>query len=385
METKLADIERDGQLYAIGESAWVPRYDARIELTDSAILLHSRGGATGGRPARNTEYEKALTTIIRRLRPDGSGPLGDILLDSLPARKLPYAQRVLVGSSEAKALTNEDLIAIVRLRARKWGQAENATGGNSTKALRIETLGLSRAVLRAKLNLVLWEGITAPFEKAAPEGLIPASVLAQVKPIHVLNAIDAMRGGTDVPVFGESTRYEVLLDDGLRLAPKKVYALAIRQALGFYPKPGNFSAGKDKPCFRTIFEAGLSIVPKADGQNESVDVTSGTLPPDVEDVTGAEGNPQLVTHFRRERDRKLVGRKRAAFIQEHGRLFCERCSFDPFTAYPHELAAACIEVHHAKVQVKDMQPGHKTDLSDLQCLCANCHRVVHREIAQLGL
>jgi len=27
-----------------------------------------------------------------------------------------------------------------------------------------------------------------------------------------------------------------------------------------------------------------------------------------------------------------------------------------------------------------MPPGYKTKLEDLQCLCANCHRVVHHEL-----
>jgi 5-methylcytosine-specific restriction protein A len=32
------------------------------------------------------------------------------------------------------------------------------------------------------------------------------------------------------------------------------------------------------------------------------------------------------------------------------------------------------------VQVSEMQRGHKTQLEHLQCLCANCHRLVHREM-----
>ena len=39
-----------------------------------------------------------------------------------------------------------------------------------------------------------------------------------------------------------------------------------------------------------------------------------------------------------------------------------------------------IEVHHAEVSVAAMVEGHRTKLSDLQCLCANCHRLVHAEI-----
>ena len=34
-------------------------------------------------------------------------------------------------------------------------------------------------------------------------------------------------------------------------------------------------------------------------------------------------------------------------------------------------------VHHDKVQVTNMEEGHKTKLSDLRVLCSNCHRKVH--------
>ncbi|RXH06715.1 hypothetical protein EAV90_02565 [Bradyrhizobium vignae] len=41
-------------------------------------------------------------------------------------------------------------------------------------------------------------------------------------------------------------------------------------------------------------------------------------------------------------------------------------------------AARCIAVHHNAVQSEGMAEGHKPTLDDLQCLCANCHRVAHR-------
>ncbi|AJR23047.1 hypothetical protein TZ53_03980 [Sphingobium sp. YBL2] len=54
---------------------------------------------------------------------------------------------------------------------------------------------------------------------------------------------------------------------------------------------------------------------------------------------------------------------------------------DPSAHYKASVGAACIEVHHARVQVRDMQAGHVTVMEDLQCLCANCHRLTHRELA----
>jgi predicted HNH restriction endonuclease len=51
---------------------------------------------------------------------------------------------------------------------------------------------------------------------------------------------------------------------------------------------------------------------------------------------------------------------------------------DPVEAYGGEHGEACIEVHHHSVHIVDMVEEHRTKLEDLQCLCANCHRVVHR-------
>jgi 5-methylcytosine-specific restriction protein A len=59
-------------------------------------------------------------------------------------------------------------------------------------------------------------------------------------------------------------------------------------------------------------------------------------------------------------------------------LFCERCCADPIEIFGSEHGEACIEVHHARVQVGQMPEDHTTRLEDLQCLCANCHRFVHR-------
>lgn len=51
----------------------------------------------------------------------------------------------------------------------------------------------------------------------------------------------------------------------------------------------------------------------------------------------------------------------------------------PIEVYGGEVGEACIEVHHTK-PIADMKEGDTTKLEDLQCLCASCHRVVHREL-----
>jgi 5-methylcytosine-specific restriction protein A len=53
---------------------------------------------------------------------------------------------------------------------------------------------------------------------------------------------------------------------------------------------------------------------------------------------------------------------------------------DPKEVYGEAVGEACIEVHHKEVHLADMAEGHETQLDDLACLCANCHRVIHREL-----
>ena len=98
-----------------------------------------------------------------------------------------------------------------------------------------------------------------------------------------------------------------------------------------------------------------------------------------DDREWAEGNPKLVTHLQRERSSGLASKKKAAFIDKHGQLHCEHCGLVPVKVYGADVGDACIEVHH-KLPLVDMLPGHNTQLEDLMCLCANCHRVIHREL-----
>lgn len=99
-----------------------------------------------------------------------------------------------------------------------------------------------------------------------------------------------------------------------------------------------------------------------------------------DDEKFAEGTPILRSHMRRERASGLAARKKAHFRDGHGgRLYCERCKLDPVAIYG-EVGDAVIEVHHAATMVADMPPGYVTRLEDLQCLCANCHRLTHAEL-----
>jgi hypothetical protein len=101
---------------------------------------------------------------------------------------------------------------------------------------------------------------------------------------------------------------------------------------------------------------------------------------EAEDPEWSEGTPKLRAHMKKERASGLAAAKRVQFKRIHGKLFCELCGFDPVKAYSGLSGEASIEVHHVATQVQHMDGGHLTRLKDLQCLCANCHRVVHRRL-----
>lgn len=93
-----------------------------------------------------------------------------------------------------------------------------------------------------------------------------------------------------------------------------------------------------------------------------------------------EGSLILKAHLQRERHWGLARKKKESFVKEHGHLFCERCDLDPGKAFGLPIGNAVMEVHHAAVAVGEMGKNHVTKLSDLQCLCANCHRLVHTKM-----
>lgn len=198
-----------------------------------------------------------------------------------------------------------------------------------------------------------------------------AAAFQSITGAHFLRAARRLAAGFDGHRFAASTSYDLLFD-GHRLPPEAVFALAATEALGFPVRPENFTAGDGTLSFRMLRDAGYAIVPKSE------EVPAATL--NDEDRSWSEGRQRLVTHLRRERGTGLAAAKRDQFRAEHGRLFCERCEMDPVASFGSVAGEACIEVHHHDTQLAEMDEGHETRLEDLMCLCANCHRVTHREL-----
>ncbi len=105
---------------------------------------------------------------------------------------------------------------------------------------------------------------------------------------------------------------------------------------------------------------------------------------DAEDE-GDEGRTLFRLHRLRERQPRLVKRKKEAVYAASGRLNCEVCDFD-FSEVYGTLGDGFAECHH-RIPLAELIGATRTRLSDLAIVCANCHRMLHRRpvhtIAQL--
>jgi hypothetical protein len=205
-----------------------------------------------------------------------------------------------------------------------------------------------------------------------PSRRLSAAVLGKVTTEHIKKAAVMLVKGEAFHRFRPSTDFDVIVDGGIKLPPKALFGVAATDALGFEVRPDHIRGALGTATFRLLQAAGYHIVPKKQTR-KSVDQEWG------------EGTVSERRHLRRERAVGLSEAKKAAFVKEHGRLFCESCGLDPQTTYKSPAGAACIEVHHRAVQVSKMAKGHKTKLMHLQCLCANCHRVEHRKMRELSI
>lgn len=100
------------------------------------------------------------------------------------------------------------------------------------------------------------------------------------------------------------------------------------------------------------------------------------VPPDLELISsGVEGRKVLVTHFRRERNRKLIEHKKRTVLATGKILDCEVCGFNFSFEYGDRGNMYC-EVHHRK-PISTTTGEIRTTLKDLAIVCSNCHRMLH--------
>lgn len=341
--------------------------DAHFDLEGADVIFHSRGGTRGSAAARNTDYGRALRLLLDRIERHSLGVQG-ALVDSSRVQSLPVEQRMILGADDMSGGA-ASAFTLMSSRMKLVGRPDASTGagGNQSKRIRIRL-----ATNPPAPELLRRLGGVPVKTDVRSRNRLPASELNKVTADYIWDAVRELARGHPPGQFAGSTDYDLIADNGQRLPPKAVFGVAASHALGFEVLPEHFSAGVGTPCFRILAEAGFPVVRKGEATVNEVSFTS-------EDRVWTEGKPKLVQHLKKERGSGLSAAKKAAFVRENGRLFCENCGLDPVKAYG-EQGAACIEVHHNAVEVADMDADHRTKLHDLQCLCANCHRVIHREL-----
>ncbi|MEG4434408.1 HNH endonuclease, partial [Microcoleus sp. F10_A2] len=347
--------------------------NAKVEVGDGLITIHSRSGpAIGG---RNPDYRKAVEKILLRLKWEDISP--SIYLDSRPSLSMSSADRLIVAEGSLVGDEKQQFNQIVR--------AMNSVPGSSSKGAyrRIE---MRTPYLPA---YALASIIDASYDRKLSE-----QEKRQVTRADMLAAI-AEVGGKAGKLrhhrFKEATGYTLLTPDGDELPPKEVYGVALSIALRMHITPQHISSGHTKTPFKQMVALGFDILDRPPHKTGNLKVASTSsaaaaatndLPADEEEQRWAEGDIRIVKHLRSERRRnsKASQEKRKAVIEKHGRLICERCENDFIDLYGPITARGCFDIHHT-IPLSEMNEGHETKLTDLQCLCASCHRATHHEMA----
>jgi hypothetical protein len=351
--------------------------DAHFDIDAPAFIYHARGGARGasqGRLSVNLDYERGLRVLLALIAAVGVRIRG-AWVDSSRVQGLPLSERQIFGEADETS-TPDEIFRLLTSRMKQVGRVPDAgpRGGNSTKRIRVELAGQHTIDEMA----ALLKGLHVTRDMRSLDRL-PAVELERVTAEHIWGAVRRLIAGERPPRYGPSTDFDLLADDGSRLPPKAAFGMAASEALGFPVLPQHFTAGIHSPCFRILEHAGYRIVPKGAAAPQAEDIQPSN------DREWQEGSSYMRSHLAKERGRGLAEAKKAQYRRIHGRLTCERCGLDPIAAYRTVAAEACIEVHHSRTQVAEMSEGHRTVLDDVECLCANCHRLVHRFLQQKSI
>ncbi len=96
-----------------------------------------------------------------------------------------------------------------------------------------------------------------------------------------------------------------------------------------------------------------------------------------------EGAVIYKLHKYRERDTKIIKKKKEKEFIRLGKLPCEACTFDFFQKYG-KLGYKYIECHH-RTPLAEFSSTTRTTLDDLALVCSNCHRMLHRRVDTLSV
>ncbi|MCA9067424.1 MAG: HNH endonuclease [Planctomycetaceae bacterium] len=90
-----------------------------------------------------------------------------------------------------------------------------------------------------------------------------------------------------------------------------------------------------------------------------------------------EGREVMRLHKLKERNPKVISRKKEKVLAETGGLLCEVCDFDFAKTYG-EFGFGFAECHH-RIPISQLCEEHRITLGELAIVCSNCHRMLHRQ------
>ena len=131
--------------------------------------------------------------------------------------------------------------------------------------------------------------------------------------------------------------------------------------------------------YKWVMHSSLATAIRGLGWFSAEDIGTHPLNAQLDPRGAVEGEQQRRLVIHRHREMSLRRAKLDAFRREHdGRLFCEvpGCGFNFEMVYG-EIGSGFAEVHHLTPLGECGQPI-STTLADLAVVCANCHRMIHR-------
>lgn len=239
---------------------------------------------------------------------------------------------------------------------------------------------LPRANVGPKNAALIKEAIEAYLNGPKSTKRISAMVQA-LSPKIVRKAAEELSLGAAFD-FPDSTAYDVVIGNGIKLAPKRVIGYAALLHYGAPLLSVDFAGGLDSFAFERLGAAGLTPVPKAKALNSVRDdseieiLDSQEFEEAVKEIkkrgfkappSGNKNPPkELTLSVAFKRDPKVV-----AFVELRARGICELCGKDaPFLRMNGE---AFLEVHH----IQPLSEGGEDTVKNAAALCPNCHRECH--------
>lgn len=118
--------------------------------------------------------------------------------------------------------------------------------------------------------------------------------------------------------------------------------------------------------------------------NSSDDLTTLELGLSLNGKTFKEGKDKLYLHIRKERNRKLIEDAKKLWNKDGvEQIRCSVCNFSFKEVYG-EIGDGFIEAHH-KQPISSLTQETEFGVKDLDPVCSNCHRMLHRQYPPLSV